>query len=73
MRNKVPTKKSGVVLVGHRQVRQAGKRHIHGHMRSSGVGVTTSNKFVGPTVNGGDTAYVKVYTGKVTEKKPSFA
>ncbi|MUT68105.1 hypothetical protein [Paenibacillus sp. NEAU-GSW1] len=37
--------------------------------QDSGIGVV----FTGPSVEGTDNEYIKVYSGKVTDKKPSFA
>jgi hypothetical protein len=37
--------------------------------RDSSIGVV----FIGPSVEGADKEYVKVYSGKVIDKKPSFA
>ncbi|BBH23615.1 hypothetical protein Back11_49600 [Paenibacillus baekrokdamisoli] len=40
-----------------------------GIKRDSSIGVV----FTGPSVEGTDKEYVKVYSGKVIDKKPSFA
>ncbi|CAM4051038.1 hypothetical protein L1N85_24620 [Paenibacillus alkaliterrae] len=58
--------------VRHRTVRGTNRFVIsasNGNKRDSSIGVV----FTGPSVEGTDKEYVKVYSGKVIDKKPSFA
>ncbi|HUC92860.1 MAG TPA: hypothetical protein VMS09_12695 [Paenibacillus sp.] len=53
---------------------QAGVRFAH--TNSSGKWVERDTKtgvFIGPSVEGVDKEYVKVISGKVTDRKPTFA
>lgn len=58
--------------VRHRTVRGSNRVLIstsNGIKRDSSIGIV----FTGPSVEGIDKEYVKVYSGKVIDKKPSFA
>ncbi|MGO4695559.1 hypothetical protein AB4Z50_14900 [Paenibacillus sp. 2TAB26] len=69
-------RKPTVRTIGSGRVRHRTGRANHvlistskGIKRDSSIGVV----FTGPSVEGTDKEYVKVYSGKVIDKKPSFA